>query len=524
MAESAAGSPETRGRWPVRAAGLAAVLLFLWLVARFWHPVYGFTAFLQLDSSNDDTKIAAFREMPVFVYRGTGAYDGLYYAQIAYHPSLTAAELRRAVDSLAYRARRILAPLLSWLIALGNPAWIVHVYSLVNVAAWLLLAAWLWRLLAVRDARGWLAWAGVLFSAGALSSVRLALPDLVALTILAGAMLALERGRRGLAVGALAAAGLARETSLAALPGLWERPWLSRRNAAATLLAAGPLAAWIGYVHWRVGPGGAGVRNFAWPAAGWIGKWTATFAAMRTEGDLLLVWTTLLATLALTVQAAFFLARARWEDRWWRAGAPFAALLVCLGPAVWEGFPGAATRVLLPLNLAFNVLVHRARAPVWWLLAGNLTVGAGLLALKDVPHDPGEIAATRARGTAGVATLGKGWYGLERDRRRTWAWCRGRCTVVLEAWPKDSQELRLDFEAHGLAPAAVIVRQADRELWRGNVGAGATPRGSARARLTGGRATIEFWTDTPAVPESAAPGARRIAFGLYDARLVVPGP
>src|SRR5207244_12034421 len=165
------------------------------------------------------------------------------------------------VDTIPYRARRILAPLLSWGIALGNPAWIVHVYSLVNVAAWLLLAAWLWSLLRVDDARGWIAWAGLLFSAGALYSVRLALPDLVALAIVAGAMLALERGRRGTALGALAAAALARETSLLALVGFWEPPWLSKRNVVGAAVTAAPLAAWIGYIRWRVGPGGAGARN-----------------------------------------------------------------------------------------------------------------------------------------------------------------------------------------------------------------------------------------------------------------------
>src|SRR5260221_192223 len=192
-------------RWPVGAAGVAAVVLFLGLVARFWHPVYGFTAFLQLDASNDDTKIAAFRAMPVYVYRGTGGYDGLYYAQIAYHPSLTAAELRPAIDGVAYRGRRILAPLLAWMFALGNPAWIVHVYSLLNVATWLVLAAWLWRLLAVSDARGWLAWAGLVFSAGAPFRVRHAVPDPVAPTIPAGAMHAPEPRRPPRALGPLAA-------------------------------------------------------------------------------------------------------------------------------------------------------------------------------------------------------------------------------------------------------------------------------------------------------------------------------
>jgi hypothetical protein len=364
----------------------------------------------------------------------------------------------------------------------------------------------------------------VLFSAGALCSVRYALPDLVALTILAGAMLALERGRRRSALGALAAAGLARETSLAALPGLWERPWLSKRNAVAMLLAAAPLAAWIGYIQWRVGPGVAGVNNFAWPAAAWIGKWIATFSAMRTEGDRLLVWTTLLATLGLTVQAAFFLARPRWEDRWWRVGAPFVVILLCLGPAVWAGFPGAATRVLLPMTLAFNILACRARAPLWWLLAGNLTVAAGLLALKDVPRDPGEIAATRARGTACVATLREGWFGLEHDRRHVWAWCRARGTVALEAWPKDTQAVRLEFDARSLAPRTVTVRQDGREIWRGRVGIESAPRCSVPVRWTGGRATIEFSTDAPGVAENAGAGARLLTFALYDARLVLSGP
>src|SRR6266542_387218 len=118
MAESGVTAPATPGRWPVRAAGLAAVLLFLWLVARFWHPVYGFTRFLQLDSSNDNTKIEAFRELPVYVYRDTGGYDGLFYAQIAYDPSLASPELAPAMDSLGYRGRRVFGPLLAWALAL----------------------------------------------------------------------------------------------------------------------------------------------------------------------------------------------------------------------------------------------------------------------------------------------------------------------------------------------------------------------------------------------------------------------
>jgi hypothetical protein len=509
--------------WPARAAGVAAVVLFLGLVARFWHPVYGFTRFLQLDSSNDHTKIAAFRSLPIYVYRDTGGYDGLYYAQIAYHPSLTAAELAPAVDGLAYRGRRILAPLLAWMLALGNPGWIVHVYSLLNVAAWLALAALLWRLFPVRDARGSMAWAGVLFSAGALSSVRYALPDLVAVTFLAAAMLLLERRRVGGAIAALAAAGLARETSLASVIGFGERPWLSRRNALRAFVAMAPLALWLGYIRWRVGPGLAGARNFAWPFAGWIGKLMASFAALDTEGDHLLAVTTLLATLGLTVQAVFFVTRLRPQDRWWRVGAAYVALFLILGTAVWEGFPGASTRVLLPLTLAFNVLAYRVRAPVAWLLVGNLAVAAGLLALKDVPRDATELAAARGRGIACVANLRDGWYGLEQDARHRWAWSRAHATIAIEAWPKKPQTLDFEFSARSLTPRSLIVRQAGREIWRGRVTMALKSTRPMRVELTDGEATLEFFTDAPAVPESATPGARLLAFALYDARLIVSG-
>jgi hypothetical protein len=69
-------------------AALAAVALFVALIARFWHPVYGFTSLIQLDAPNDELKITAFRELPVFVHRDNGGYDGLYYAQIAHDPTL----------------------------------------------------------------------------------------------------------------------------------------------------------------------------------------------------------------------------------------------------------------------------------------------------------------------------------------------------------------------------------------------------------------------------------------------------
>ena len=513
----------TSSRRIISGLGLLAVAVFLALVARFWHPVYGFTSFLQLDSSNDSVKIAAFRERPVFVYRETGGYDGLYYAQIAYHPTLTAAELAPAMDSLSYRARRILPPLLAWTLAAGNPNWIVHVYSVLNVAAWLVLALLLWRLLAVDTARGWLAWAGVLFSAGALASVRLALTDLVALAILAGAMLAAERGRRSWALGCVAASGLARETALLGLAGLFERPWFSKRNLLRIASAALPLAAWVLYVNWRASGSTSGLYNFTWPVAGYIGKWQGLIQGWRSEPERLAVWSTLLATIALTVQSAFFLIYRRPDDRWWRIGLAYTALLLCLGAPVWEGYPGAATRVLLPLNLAFNLLAHRSRAPLGWLLAGNLTVVAGLITLAEVPHDRRELAATRQHGVACVALFGDGWYAVEHSWRHDRVWSQPTSSVDLQTWTNGDQPVRLEFEIRSITARTVAVRDSHGVLWSGTVGE-QKKHVSVATRLAGGRGHIEFSTPEAAVAETTGPQARQLAFALYDARLVLPEP
>jgi hypothetical protein len=361
----------------------------------------------------------------------------------------------------------------------------------------------------------------VLFSAGALASVRLALSDLVALAILAGALLAVERGRIRWGGGALAAASLARETSLVALAGFVERPWFSWKNLRRVFAAVAPLAAWLAYVRFRAGAADQGWSNFTLPVGGLVEKWRAALAATRTIADQPLAWTTLLATLGLTVQAVFFLTRWRPADRWWRLGAVYTIVLLCLGTAVWEGFPGAATRVLLPLTLAFNVLVHRSRAPLAWLLAGNLTIFAGLLALRDVPREPHELAAVRAHGTAAVAQLGDGWYGLEQSHGRRWTWSGARGVVRVEAWPKHAGSLQLAFALRSMAPGTVVVAQNGREIARFAASARLESHAVPFALGADGRTTLEFSTDAPAVPESANADARRLAFALYDARLVV---
>ena len=511
-------------RWTLRGSAVLAVALFLTLVAQFWHPVYGLTALIQLDAPNDDLKISAFRANPVYVHRDTGGYDGLYYAQIAYDPTLRSTELPRAMDNFSYRARRILPSAVAWVFSAGQPAAIVHVYSFLNVVTWLFVAALLWRLLGVTDVRGWLAWAGVLFSAGALSSVRLALTDLPMLALLSLAVIAAERARPRTAIAWLASAALARETALLGASGLITRPWISVKNARTCTFVVAPLFGWLAYIRWRLGPADSGWANFTLPLAGYAEKIATTIVDLYYLDDALLAWTTFLAVVGLTVQAVFIVSRwCQFNDAWWRIGAAYTALMAMIGTAVWEGYPGACTRVLLPLSLAFNLLAHRTRAAFAWLILGNLGVGAGFLVLRDFPVNTHELFAGRSGGAATVIQIGTGWFGAEHARKHVWSWSSGRSQLALRTWADAPVQAQLDFGLRSLAPRTVILRSPERELWRGQVGE-KTTRFSIPLRLEPGDTRLEFSTDSPATRESPKADARALAFALYDPRLSVPNP
>lgn len=511
-------------RWRWIGAGLVAVVAFAILAGRFWHPYYGFTKFVQLDEADARNGIPEIRAHPVFVYAGFNGYDGAAYTQIAFHPLLDASELQDAVGNVPYRARRILGSALAWLLARGDPARIAGTYAGLNIAVWLGFAALLWRVLPVTDARSWLAWAGVMFSAGALHAVRLALPDLPAAALVAAAIAFGERGRSAGALSSLAAAGLARETALAGVVGLWRGPWRSWpawiRNAARSLVVVLPLLLWITYIRWKVGPADQGFGNFTWPVIGWFEKWSNTFADFARQPDFRwLNTTTLLALIALTAQAIYFLSRWRRDNPWWRVGMSGVAMMALLGTSVWEGHPGAATRVLLPMSVAFAVFAVRERARTVWVIAGGLSVFSGALALWHVPEDPRELAAGRFGSGAYIVRIDAGWYGLEREGRKAWAWSahEGRLAIDTSTTKTASVQVRLKLRA--LAPRELQISDAHSELWRGTVGTKTEIVEIATTLHEQRRLALTLRSDALPVKESEGAGARALGFAVYGVEL-----
>lgn len=510
-------------RVPANVHRLARVLLlagFVWLAGRHWHPHYGFTRFLQMDAVSATTTLPELRSAPLFTHEF--GYDGHYYAQLAARPAVNDPALAGAIDNVGYRARRILQSWLAWAAGGGDPVAAVRAFAWLNLFWWAVLAALLWQVFPCRGWRETLAWAGMLFSAGVLHSVRLALTDLLALVLVAGAALLAGRERRGFAAILLGLGGLARETALLGavtlLPPGRGTPVDWRRTAGWFILIAAPLALWLVYLRTVLGPTDSGLWNFTLPLAGWAAKWGEALQRLREEPDHVLALSVLLAHVALTVQAVYLLWRPRVTDRWWRLGVAYGALMLLLGSAVWAGHPGAATRVLLPLTLAFNVLAVTARAAAGWLVAGNLSVLSGVLVLWVVPQSTRELAAGRLDGGSYVVHTDERWYPAEHGRTRTWAWSPTGGGLRLDFHPAADGVRPVRLAVLGLTPRALEIRQNGQVLWRGEVGEKLRWIELPGLVVVRGRAELALHSPGPPGRENAADGGRALGLAIYGVR------
>jgi len=504
-----------RSRWVWSLLAALLILAFIVQMGRFYHPVYGFTSLIQLDSSSEPTMLPELRERPTFVYRDTGGYDGQYYAQLACRPTLSDPALTQAIDNLGYRARRCLTSWTAWLLGFGDPTRALDIYTMINPVCWLALAVLLMMIFPLRSAHDFLAWVGLLCSAGALASVRLALTDLPALTLIVAAVVLWQRQRMRGATGMLAAALLARETSLFAFPAF--RGDNLKSTVGRGLACVAPLALWYSYVRYVCGPGSDGWDNLTWPGVNFVAKWRYCLGDLANTKDPLLAWTSLLSLIGLTVQAGWLLFRPAWQNIWWRLGIGYVGLMLLLGWAPWEGYPGAATRVLLPLQLAFNALAPRTRRGFLLLLAGNLSFASGLLFILPVPRGSDELASAKFGSTACVAQAGQGFYLVEHSRNHHWAWARNDAVLRLQAW-RDSGPVAVRFKLNVYRPpCTVTITQGKRIVWSGEVDRSGVPIEIKPVSFaTDGTAQLHLVSDQSPLVDHDSVDGRAVVLSIWD--------
>ena len=510
------------------------VALFLWNAAQFYLPGKGFTYLIMFGERQHASYLPELRAVNHFELEDSSGYDSQFYAQIAMHPALGDPVLKKAVDSLPYRARRILFCWTAWLLAGGDPAGAMHVYAVQNLVCWVLLAFVLLRWFPPTGWENLFRWAGVMFSFGLCFSVRGSLVDGPSLLLIAVAMALAEAGMPWLSACVMGIAGLGKETNILAGAAVTPFPPRTRgewvRLAARCLLVVAPLILWLACLKAWLGSGGdAGARNFASPFSAYVAKWLDAVHQLSVEGsDSLAKWSIAM-LVALMVQCLFLVLVPQPRNPWWRLGICYAVLMALLGDAVWEGYPGAASRVLLPMALAFNVLVPRGRG--WWvvLVLGNLTMLSSLDTLKPPGREsftvegPRDLRIASGDGRTVEASFDDAWYLPEKSRLEFWRWSRGPASVAVRNPHPFAIEGTLSFGLRANDERTVTVSVGTSRLW-----SGALTKGVRAAvvlphlRLEPGLTVLHLTTDRPAAfPENG--DNRKVAFSLRDLDIEVEG-
>ncbi len=515
------------------AAYFIAIAAFGWICAHFYIPGQGFTYLIMFSDAESGRYIPELRAIDFYEFVESGGYDAQWYAQLAMHPNVGDPVLQEALDGPAYRARRILFSWLAYALAGGDPVRALHIFAVENIVGWFLLAALLWRWFPPRDASNFVRWFGVMYSLGLCFSVGAALTDGPSLLLIATGLALAEAGRPWWSAAVLGIAGLGKETNVLAAAGLLEgrmgdgRRWL--RWILQGLVVAIPLAAWVVVLEFWIGRSGdLGQRNFAGPFVGYVQKWRDSLAGWADPESRAVLPKTLLVLVSLTTQWLFFVLRPRWRELWWRVGAAYAMLMIFLGGAVWEGYPEAAVRVLLPMALAFNVLVPRGR---WWwgvLLLGNLTV----LLAPDPLRPPaegqevrgsGELRRTADTGKPVDVVFDRSWHPPERQGSERWRWSRGPAPLTVQNPHPFALVADLTFQLESDGERRLVVRQDGQEVWSGVLPPKQrVPVEWRGIRLRPGANTWHFETDTPAAPPGNG-DERLLAFRIRNLEVRLTG-
>ena len=373
---------KTNGRIKTAIFVVVLTALPIFILFKEFSPRHGFLAMVYFGKRFHQNSLPEIKKLDPPRLSKYG-YDGQFYAQLALDPLLQRQELQKALDIAPYRARRIGLPWLAYILGLGNPGRIVHLYPLLNFLFWVFTLILLWRFVGFQRGRDyWLAVA-ILWSSGTLLSLARAMIDLPAATLLL--LVVLSESKWILAALGLAMAALIKETSLL---GAFSVVWVQNHSTTnyikaglAGLLSGLPLLFWLVYVHWQLSDVvQLGSANFTWPFAG-IGTklWNPVMGiglGLNAPSILYLgvALVELAATLSLALQAAYLLFKPRPSSAVWRLGMGFTLLLICLGPSVWVSAI-AYTRVLLPLTMAYNLLIHRHEGKQGfkaWFVGGNM--------------------------------------------------------------------------------------------------------------------------------------------------------
>lgn len=505
-------APRGKGAWRPGFAMLYLLAAFglLSKLGEYYVPEYGFTYLIgQGDEPVREFDWIEERDVTVYRHFRSSGYDAQYYAQLALDPILLDPTLAQSVDNLPYRARRILLPWTAYLLGLGQPNWVLNIYALQNVVCWFFLGWLLLRWFPPTNLDRTFRWLAIMLSIGLWFSAFFALVDGPSILLLVLALRWIEQGFSWRASAVLALGGLAKETNLlgAAVlaPERWRdgRRWV--RSVLQGIMVALPLVVWFIVLRWRFAETGslAGARNFDWPFVAYGERWAELWQAVQQgETRWKFLSTGLFTHLSITVQAVFLLGWWQWRKVAWRLSVPFAVLAFILGQAVWEGYPGASSRVLLPMLLGFNLLVPASRR--WWpvLLLGNLTMLVGPFSLEARPGDTHSVRILNSQALPGdlrkaevSVEFPRPWYRAERNKKRQWRWSESDADIILRNPFPYPLEIEIRGEWAAQTDRTARLTQNGQLLWKQRIDTQARDWRLGKIRLEPGENRLRVESD-----------------------------
>lgn len=340
-------------RKPILCGAIAIMLVVIWWLLTV-HFNYGGNWTALYCSGNARPVPPALSSEHVYEFAGSHGYDGQFYHDLAHDP-FDARGLWTDIDAPAMRCRRILVPMLAWLLAAGQDPWIDTAYRIVLLAFVFLGAFWLSQWSARWRRSGWWGLTFPLVPAVTVSIDRMTVDfALAALTV--AYVLHWNDGKTVNLWFVLAAACLCRETGFLLLGGvlavaLWRGNW---KRVVAFAAAAMPALAWFLFVQMRQPKASSASIFGAIPFAGLAARLLHPPVYQLHRVVALAVAAAGYAALIGILLAIFFAIRVLWEEEF-DAPAATAVLFVILAcflvnSEVWaEAY--AFGRTLTPLLL-----------------------------------------------------------------------------------------------------------------------------------------------------------------------------
>jgi len=233
------------------------------------------TIFVAFGEEATPTRTYAEDRLGDIYLRPQQGHDGKFFFVQSNDPWVLDPEHNAEVlDRPLYRSQRMLYPMLAGGFGLFGPETIVWSMLIVNVLA---MGAGTWVTSKIAMEMGGSAWWGLAFALnlGFISEVNIDGAGVVAAVAAFGAVLAVMRERKALAVGLLVPAVLAREAMLIAAAGIAVWWWIRRERRVAVYSALLPLAAaasWAIYLRLAIGGGEvvSQVQEIGWPFVGFV--------------------------------------------------------------------------------------------------------------------------------------------------------------------------------------------------------------------------------------------------------------